>query len=89
MQRKRVWPTRVIRAFGALALRGIGRQLRIGPARGLPRILPLVTRLPVVGRLLARFVAFGLWRVHVEGAESVRGPATTAPPIAPGLAGKP
>jgi 2-polyprenyl-6-methoxyphenol hydroxylase-like FAD-dependent oxidoreductase len=70
VQRRRVWPTRVIQAFGALMLRGIARQLRVGPGRGLPRIMPRVTRLPVLGRLVARFVAFGLWRVHVEGTQA-------------------
>jgi 2-polyprenyl-6-methoxyphenol hydroxylase-like FAD-dependent oxidoreductase len=65
VQRRREWPTRFIQAFGAFGLRQVGGALRSGRIR-FPAWLPLLFRLPVVPRVIARLFAFGLWRVHVE-----------------------
>ena len=66
VQRRREWPTRLIQAFGAFGLSQIGSSLRSGRAAQFPRSFLLLLRLPLLPRLFARFVAFGLWRVHVE-----------------------
>jgi len=66
VQRRREWPTRLIQAFGAVALRQLGGGLRSGSGGPVPRWLPLLFRLPFVARLAARLLAFGVWRVHVE-----------------------
>ena len=69
VQRRREWPTRVIQAVGAVALNLLGRvALRSGRRLTFPRLLTWLFRLPVVPRLFARLVAFGLWRLHVENA---------------------
>lgn len=65
VQRRREWPTRIIQAFGAVGLRGLARQLRSAPGQGLPRIMPLVFRMPLLGRLLAFFLAFGIRKVKL------------------------
>jgi 2-polyprenyl-6-methoxyphenol hydroxylase-like FAD-dependent oxidoreductase len=68
VQRRREWPTRFIQAFGAFGLRLISRQLMKGP--GTPALFarwaPRFFRLPLVSRLAAYLLAFGLWRVHVK-----------------------
>jgi 2-polyprenyl-6-methoxyphenol hydroxylase-like FAD-dependent oxidoreductase len=66
VQRRREWPTRVIQAFGALGLGLLGRTLLAGNSPSVSRYLPLLFRLPLVSRLFARLLAFGLWRVHVQ-----------------------
>ena len=66
VQRRRIWPTRFIQAFGALGLRQIGRVLKSGRAPSVPWFARQVVRLPLVLKLFARLVAIGLWRVRVE-----------------------
>jgi 2-polyprenyl-6-methoxyphenol hydroxylase-like FAD-dependent oxidoreductase len=66
VQRRREWPTRLIQLLGAFALRRIAGQVRRPSGPGLPRFVGRVFGLPLLGRLMARLVAFGLWRVHVE-----------------------
>jgi 2-polyprenyl-6-methoxyphenol hydroxylase-like FAD-dependent oxidoreductase len=65
VQRRREWPTRFIQAIGAFGLRQIAGSLRSGRIR-FPGWLPLLFRMPLLPRLIARLFAFGLWRVHVE-----------------------
>jgi hypothetical protein len=66
VQRKRQWPTRVIQLFGALGMRAIARSLRTGSSQVMPRYLRWMFGLPLFGKLMARLVAFGFWRVRVE-----------------------
>jgi 2-polyprenyl-6-methoxyphenol hydroxylase-like FAD-dependent oxidoreductase len=67
VQRQREWPTRVIQALGAFALKqGAGRLLRADSQPTPPRFVRSLFRLPGVARLAARMLAFGLWRVHVQ-----------------------
>jgi hypothetical protein len=67
VQRQREWPTRFIQAFGAFFLKQvIGRALRSGRPIRVPRFVGLLVRLPLVPKLFARLVAFGLWQVHVR-----------------------
>jgi 2-polyprenyl-6-methoxyphenol hydroxylase-like FAD-dependent oxidoreductase len=69
VQRQRELPTRVIQAVGSFALNNLGRSLLTGRSAGtvqFPRLLEWFFRLPVIPRLFARLVAFGLWRVHVQ-----------------------
>ncbi len=65
VQGKRECPTRVIQAIGAFGLRRMGRALRSGRPLSVPRFLPTLFGLPLVARVVARMLAFGLWRVHV------------------------
>jgi 2-polyprenyl-6-methoxyphenol hydroxylase-like FAD-dependent oxidoreductase len=72
VQRRRLWPTRLIQAAGALAQRTVPPRLfwPAGRRSGRPRIpwlLRLLLRLPLLRDLLARLVAFGFWKVRVEG----------------------
>jgi 2-polyprenyl-6-methoxyphenol hydroxylase-like FAD-dependent oxidoreductase len=72
VQRRREWPTRAIQALGSFGQRNaLAAGLR---PTDRPRVRPhipgwvrLLFRIPGVRRLPARMVAFGLWRVHVEG----------------------
>jgi 2-polyprenyl-6-methoxyphenol hydroxylase-like FAD-dependent oxidoreductase len=66
VQRRREWPTRVIQAFGAFGLRQLARTIRSGSTQSVPRFLRLVFGLPVLSRVMARLLAFGFWRVHVQ-----------------------
>jgi 2-polyprenyl-6-methoxyphenol hydroxylase-like FAD-dependent oxidoreductase len=67
VQRRRIWPTRIIQALGALGLLGIGRALRSrAPMGGIPRALRIAFNLPLISRFFARMLAFGLWRVRVD-----------------------
>jgi 2-polyprenyl-6-methoxyphenol hydroxylase-like FAD-dependent oxidoreductase len=67
VQRRRIWPTRMIQAFGALGLLGLSRAMRSrAPLGGVPRALRIAFNLPLLSRFLARILAFGLWRVRVE-----------------------
>jgi 2-polyprenyl-6-methoxyphenol hydroxylase-like FAD-dependent oxidoreductase len=66
VQRRREWPTRLIQALGAFALRQIGSSLRSGSSQRFPRFFQLLIWLPILPRLFARMMAFGLWRVHVQ-----------------------
>ena len=67
MQRRREWPTRFIQAFGAFFLKQvIGRALRSGRPIRVPRFVGLLFRLPLVPKLFAWLVAFGLWQVYVR-----------------------
>jgi 2-polyprenyl-6-methoxyphenol hydroxylase-like FAD-dependent oxidoreductase len=66
IQRRREWPTRVIQAFGAFGLRQLARTMRSGSPQTIPRLARLVFGLPILSRIMARLLAFGFWRVHVE-----------------------
>jgi 2-polyprenyl-6-methoxyphenol hydroxylase-like FAD-dependent oxidoreductase len=71
VQRQREWPTRVIQAFGAFMMNTLLPLFlsgRLSPRRleKLMLRLKLLTRVPFLLKLLARFVAFGFWRVHVK-----------------------
>jgi 2-polyprenyl-6-methoxyphenol hydroxylase-like FAD-dependent oxidoreductase len=66
VQRKRMWPTRLIQAIGAFFLARMARSLRPGRPTMFPTLARLLFRLPLFSRLFARLVAFGFWRVHVQ-----------------------
>ncbi len=66
VQRRRELPTRVIQGLGAVALGQLGRALRSGNRLGAPRFVRLLFGLPILGKLIAKLFAFGIWRVHVE-----------------------
>ncbi len=67
IQRQREWPTRLIQFFGAIAVRQIfTRALRPGHDIRAPRWLWWLLRIPLLRKLPARFVALGIWRVHVR-----------------------
>lgn len=67
VQRRREWPTRFIQALGAFFLKQvIGRALYSGRPIHIPYFARLLFRLPLVPKLFARLVAFGLWRVHIR-----------------------
>ncbi len=67
VQRRREWPTRFIQWFGGNAQKTfIGRLLA---RRGNFRLPPAfrLAGIPHLRDLFPRLIAFGLWRVHVEG----------------------
>jgi 2-polyprenyl-6-methoxyphenol hydroxylase-like FAD-dependent oxidoreductase len=66
VQRQREWPTRVIQALGACGLRQISRALRSGSPQTVPRLVRLLFGTPALSKVIARVLAFGLWRVHVQ-----------------------
>ena len=66
VQRRREWPTRIIQWLGAFFLGRMARVLRSGSPVAVPTFLRRVFGLPLAGRLLARLVAFGVWRVRVK-----------------------
>jgi 2-polyprenyl-6-methoxyphenol hydroxylase-like FAD-dependent oxidoreductase len=67
VQRQREWPTRVIQAIGAFALRqGAGRLLRSGSQPTVPPFVRWLFGVPAFSKLFARMLAFGLWRVHAQ-----------------------
>jgi 2-polyprenyl-6-methoxyphenol hydroxylase-like FAD-dependent oxidoreductase len=73
VQRRREWPTRAIQWGGGLAQKTLLRRfiLRPGPPERIhlrvPRWLRLLLGLPLLNRLPARLLAFGLWKVRVKG----------------------
>jgi hypothetical protein len=40
--------------------------MRTGGPQNLPRFVRILFGLPLLARLFARLLAFGLWRVHVK-----------------------
>jgi 2-polyprenyl-6-methoxyphenol hydroxylase-like FAD-dependent oxidoreductase len=66
VQRQREWPTRIIQAFGAFGLRLLARTVRSGSAQTVPRFARLLFAVPLLSRVMARLLAFGFWRVHVQ-----------------------
>jgi 2-polyprenyl-6-methoxyphenol hydroxylase-like FAD-dependent oxidoreductase len=66
VQRQREWPTRVIQAMGAFALKQGARALRSGQQLTVPRFVRWFFRVPAFSRMVARMLAFGLWRVRVQ-----------------------
>ncbi len=63
VQKKRIWPTRVVQWFQALAHRVFVKQA-LRPDK--PLKAPFFARFKWFRQLVARFIAFGLWRVKVE-----------------------
>jgi 2-polyprenyl-6-methoxyphenol hydroxylase-like FAD-dependent oxidoreductase len=76
VQRRREWPTRLMQWAGALAQQTILSRA-LGPRRGtgglslLPFLARVLSHLPVLRSLPARFAGFGLWRVRVEDPSEV------------------
>jgi 2-polyprenyl-6-methoxyphenol hydroxylase-like FAD-dependent oxidoreductase len=66
VQRKREWPTRIIQAFGALVLTQLGSTLRSPSPQTVPPFLRILFGLPLLSGVIARMLAFGFWRVHVQ-----------------------
>jgi 2-polyprenyl-6-methoxyphenol hydroxylase-like FAD-dependent oxidoreductase len=63
VQRKRSLPTRFIQAFQATIQK---RILANALDASKPFKIPFFLRLPLLRRIPARLIAFGIWRVHVE-----------------------
>jgi 2-polyprenyl-6-methoxyphenol hydroxylase-like FAD-dependent oxidoreductase len=67
VQRRRVWPTRIIQALQSLAQEGLtAPALRSSRVPRFPALAKVLFRLPGVRTLPARLVAFGVWPVHVR-----------------------
>jgi 2-polyprenyl-6-methoxyphenol hydroxylase-like FAD-dependent oxidoreductase len=67
VQWRREWPTRFIQAFGDFFLKQvIGRALLASKLIRVPRFVGPLFRLPLVPKLFAWLIAFGLWQVHVR-----------------------
>ncbi len=67
VQRRRVWPTRIIQKFQALVQRRVIRAALDSSTRFvLPPLLRLFLRLPILQNIPARLIGLGVWRVHVK-----------------------
>lgn len=67
VQSERMWPTKVIQRIQSfLQKRVIANIFRAQQAVRIPWYLPWLFRIPVLGNLPARVMAFGVKRVHVE-----------------------
>src|SRR3989441_2638614 len=67
VQRQRAWPTRIIQAFQNFIQRRVvanvvnsDKSLKVSP------LLRFLLKMPLVGTLPARLIAFGPWPVHVK-----------------------
>jgi 2-polyprenyl-6-methoxyphenol hydroxylase-like FAD-dependent oxidoreductase len=71
VQRRREWPTRIIQAAqAAVQERLLGEALQSTDQFQLPRIAGVLLGIPLLRNLPARFIAFGVWPVHVRGART-------------------
>jgi len=66
VQRKRELPTRVIQAMGSFMMGQFGRAIRADRPPGPPRLVLWLLRAPILSRLFARLIAFGVRRVRLE-----------------------
>ena len=67
VQRKREWPTRIVQGFQHIIQQMVlASVLKSDKALTIPPFVPFLLRLPLVGALPARLVAFGPMRVHVK-----------------------
>jgi hypothetical protein len=67
VQRQREWPTRFIQAVQSfIQRRVVANVLRSQATIRIPLYVRLLFRIPFLRDLPARFVAFGVWRVHVK-----------------------
>jgi 2-polyprenyl-6-methoxyphenol hydroxylase-like FAD-dependent oxidoreductase len=67
VQRRREWPTRVIQGFQSIMQKQtVGKAFTSHKPFTIPLFLRFLSRLPVLRTLPARFIAFGIWPVHVR-----------------------
>ncbi len=67
VQRRREWPTRIIQAFQAqMQRRVLAPALDPTKPFAAPGFMRFVPRVPLLRRLPARLVGFGVWPVHVK-----------------------
>jgi len=67
VQRRRVWPTRMIQGFQSIIQQqALGRVLTSEKPLSIPLFLRVLLRLPIVRTLPARFIGLGIWPVHVK-----------------------
>ena len=67
VQRRREWPTRIVQGFQSLMQKQmLGRVLTSDKPFTIPLFLRVLLRLPGVRSLPARFIALGIWPVHVK-----------------------
>jgi 2-polyprenyl-6-methoxyphenol hydroxylase-like FAD-dependent oxidoreductase len=75
IQQQREWPTRIIQAFQATVQQHLlGEVLQSAGQFQLPRIARILLGIPLLRNLPARFIAFGVWPVHVKGAPAASTP---------------
>jgi len=63
VQKKRIWPTRVIQWFQGLAHKLFIKQA-LQPDK--PLKAPWIAKIPGIRKIISRFIAFGLWKVPVD-----------------------
>jgi 2-polyprenyl-6-methoxyphenol hydroxylase-like FAD-dependent oxidoreductase len=67
VQRRREWPTRIVQGFQSLMQKQmLGRVFTSDNSFTIPLFLRVLLRLPGVRSLPARFIALGIWPVHVK-----------------------
>ena len=67
VQRRRVWPTRIIQGFQSIVQKqAVGKVFTSDKPLSIPFYLRFLLRLPLVRTLPPRFIGLGLWPVHVK-----------------------
>jgi 2-polyprenyl-6-methoxyphenol hydroxylase-like FAD-dependent oxidoreductase len=66
VQRRREIPTRVIQAVGAFAHKTFLRRMLTPGRRPRPPAIFFLGLIPLVRKVVPRFMAFGLWKVRVK-----------------------
>jgi 2-polyprenyl-6-methoxyphenol hydroxylase-like FAD-dependent oxidoreductase len=66
VQRKREIPTRLIQAVGAFAQKTFIKRLLTPGRTPRPPIFLFLTPIPLLRKLVPRFLAFGLWKVRLK-----------------------
>ncbi len=67
VQRRRIWPTRLIQAGGLFAQRNLTGRLMGRRPLAIPHWFRGLSQAPLLRDRFPRFGAIGLWRVRVEG----------------------
>ncbi len=67
VQRRREWPVRIVQALQSLGQRRIvANALNPGKTFRVPELLQILSRVPVLRDLPGRFLAYGVWPVHLQ-----------------------
>ena len=74
VQRQREIPTRLIQAVGAFAQKTFIKRLLTPGHTPRPPIFFFFTPIPLLRKLVPRFLAFGLWKVRVKNPQSSSSP---------------
>ncbi len=67
VQRWREWPVRIVQALQSFGQRRIvASALNPGKTFRIPELLPILSQVPILRDLPGRFLAYGVWPVHLQ-----------------------